>query len=75
MDFPSISYLDQHSPAQCIPLWQRGQIPGGFLTVLIFSGCLLGQSFFKRVLSPHIKHPSFPFLKAAAIVSANICIF
>ena len=25
--------------------------------------------------SPHVKHPSFPFLKVSAIVSTSICIF
>ena len=31
----------------------------------------------KEMLSlfPHVKHPSFPFLKAATIVLASICIF
>ena len=72
--FPSTSYLDQHSLAQCPPLRQREQTPGGFLIVLTFSVHFLGQSFFKWLLSPQTKHPSSPFLKAAAIASANICI-
>ena len=67
--FLSISNLDLQSLAQCIPLWQWGQIFGGFLLAF------LGQSLFKWFLFPHVKHPSFPFLKAAAIVSASICIF
>ena len=67
--FPSISNLDLHSLAQCIPLQQRGQICGGL------SSAFLGQSLFQWFLSPQVKRPSFSFLKAAAIVSASICVF
>ena len=66
--FPSMSNLDLHSLAQRIPLRQQGQIFGGFLLAF------LGQSLFKWFLSPHVKHPSFPFLKAATVVSASIYI-
>ena len=66
IDFPSISNLDLQSLAQSIPLRQRGRILGGFLLAF------LGQSLFYWFLSPH---PSFPFLKVVAIVSASICIF
>ena len=55
--FPLISNLDLQPLAQCIPLWQRGRILGGFLLAF------LGQSPFKSFLSLHVEHPSFPFLK------------
>ena len=67
--FPSISNLDLQSLAQCIPLWQRGQILQSFLLAF------LGQSPFIWFLSLYAEHPSFPFLKVVAIVSASICIF
>ena len=67
--FPSTSNLDLQFLAQCILLRQRGQILGGFLLAF------LGQSLFKWFLSPHVKRPSFPFLKVVTIVSASICIF
>ena len=70
-----ISYLDWHFLAQCIPLWQRGQISGGFLIVSIFSVCFLEQCYFKGVLCPHAKHLLYLFLKTATIVSVNVCIF
>ena len=64
--------------AQCIPLRQQGRIFGGFFIALLYCPSLLpflGQSLFKRFLSPYVKYPSFPFLKVVAIVSASICIF
>ena len=79
--FPLMSNLDLQSLAHCIPLWQQGQIFGGFLFLYIFSFlfffflAFLGPSLFKWFLFPHVKHSLFPFLKAAAIVSAAICIF
>ena len=36
---------------------------------------LFRANLFKWFLSPHVKHPSFPFLKVVAIVSARICNF
>ena len=77
--FLSVSNLDLQSLAHCIPLWQQGQIFGGFLFLYIFSFiylfiflAFLGPSLFKWFL---FLHPLFPFLKAAAVVSATICIF
>ena len=37
--------------------------------------CFLEQCYFKGVLCPHAKHLLYLFLKAATIVSVNICIF
>ena len=46
-----------------------------FSFLFFFFLAFLGPSLFKWFLFPHVKHPLFPFLKAAAIVSATICIF
>ena len=74
--FLSMSDLDLQSLAQCISLWQCGLIFEGFLFFFFsFFFSFLREVPFKSFLFPRVKHPSFPFLKAATTVSASICIF